>query len=411
MLTPTRIHSTLNWCMLPGIAAVIALSGCTPHDRDDQAVSYSGDLRFLRQHTEVIELRQGRGRIAVTPELQGRVMTSGFSPGGLSLGWLHRENIAAGERDISFNNFGGADRFWLGPEGGQFSIYFKQGDEQVLDNWYVPDAIDRGAYEVVAADRSTVHMRADMETTNASGTHFKLRTERTVRTLPRDEAEEHLRTGLPDDVDYLGFVTENHITNTGDAAWTEEGGTLSIWILGMFPSRDRTIVIAPFEKRGEGPEVRTHYFAEPPPERLVIDGDRGVVLFSGDGKFRSKLGLPPSRAKDRLGSIDFDKNILTITHFDMTPGQRKYVSSFWELPQAEPFGGDVTNAYNDNPAPDGGNSFFELETSSPAAFLEPGQSIAHYHRTLQFHGPLERLSEISEKVLGVELEYVRRRMP
>lgn len=30
---------------------------------------------------------------------------------------------------------GGEERFWLGPEGGLFSLYFKEGQEQVYDNW------------------------------------------------------------------------------------------------------------------------------------------------------------------------------------------------------------------------------------------------------------------------------------
>ena len=38
------------------------------------------------------------------------------------------------------NVFGGEDRFWLGPEGGQFALYFKPGDPFDLDHWQVPEA-------------------------------------------------------------------------------------------------------------------------------------------------------------------------------------------------------------------------------------------------------------------------------
>ena len=43
-------------------------------------------------------------------------------------GWLNREAIASGERKEHINVFGGEDRFWLGPEGGQFSIFFRAED-------------------------------------------------------------------------------------------------------------------------------------------------------------------------------------------------------------------------------------------------------------------------------------------
>ena len=40
------------------------------------------------------------------------------------------------------NVFGGEDRFWLGPEGGQYALYFKPDDPFDLDHWQVPDAFD-----------------------------------------------------------------------------------------------------------------------------------------------------------------------------------------------------------------------------------------------------------------------------
>jgi hypothetical protein len=44
--------------------------------------------------------------------------------------------------------FGGKERFWIGPEGGPFSWYFKPGVEQVYANWDVPAFIDSDAFEV-----------------------------------------------------------------------------------------------------------------------------------------------------------------------------------------------------------------------------------------------------------------------
>ena len=89
--------------------------------------------------------------------------------------------------------------------------------------------------------------------------------------------------------------------------------------------------------------------------------------------------------------------------FDKKPGARDYVNSMWEK-QAEPYGGDVVNSYNDGPVEPGKPSlggFYELETSSPAAALAPGASLVHAHRTYHFVGERAALDVIAEKVLGV----------
>lgn len=395
-----------------GLLIVLALagSGCTATGPGKAGTpSYRSEVAFLRRHTRVIEFKLGCGRIAVTPQLQGRVMTSAFDPDGLSLGWVNRADVAAGEREVNFNNYGGADRLWLGPEGGPFSLFYPQGKPQTDENWQTPAACHIGPFEVVRQDADAVHLRTAMSLLNAAGARFEFQVDRTLRPVSLVEAEAFLKTDLSGDLAYVGFVSENRITNVADHALTAGLGTVSIWTMGMFPGRDGTVVIIPFDRLGEGTEVRTHYFAEPGPDRLVVDTPKGVILFRGDGKFRSKIGLSPGRARDRLGSIDFANRVLTIVHFDLTPGQRKYVNSLREIPQADPFGGDVINAYNHSGKPWG--AFYELESSSPVAFLEPGESLAHHHRTLQFHGSIEALSAISEKVLGVGLEHVRRQMP
>ena len=79
---------------------------------------------------EIIELSDanGLGRVAVAPSSQGMVMTgTAKSENGPSFGWLNYQLIESGEIKEHFNPVGGEERFWLGPEGGQFSIYFKPG--------------------------------------------------------------------------------------------------------------------------------------------------------------------------------------------------------------------------------------------------------------------------------------------
>ena len=69
---------------------------------------------------------------------------------GLSFGWINRELIASGKLQPHINVFGGEDRFWLGPEGGQFSIFFAKGAKFELADWFTPAAIDTLPFQVVS---------------------------------------------------------------------------------------------------------------------------------------------------------------------------------------------------------------------------------------------------------------------
>ena len=115
-------------------------------------MTFPQDVAFLEKHVEVITLGQGPGKpkVAIVPAYQGRVMTS--TVGGSkspSHGWINRELIEAGRNDPHINAYGGEDRFWLGPEGGQFSIFFKKGDPFDLEHWQTPALIDTRPYEVI----------------------------------------------------------------------------------------------------------------------------------------------------------------------------------------------------------------------------------------------------------------------
>jgi hypothetical protein len=142
----------MKWA--PVIVLLSVLTGCMAPVQQNATTmnTFGDDVAFLRDNTEVIVLSDPStgARVAVAPAYQGRVMTSSANgDDGTSYGWLNRKAIASGERQPHINVFGGEDRFWLGPEGGQFSIFFKQGDPFDLDHWQTPEPIDWGAWDVV----------------------------------------------------------------------------------------------------------------------------------------------------------------------------------------------------------------------------------------------------------------------
>jgi hypothetical protein len=156
-----------------------------------------------------------------------------------------------------------------------------------------------------------------------------------------------------------------------------------------------------------GPKVNDTYFGKVPEDRLRVTDD--VLFFRGDGEYRSKIGVSPRRAKPVAGSYDARGRVLTIVQFNRPEGATDYVNSMWELQDA-PFGGDVVNSYNDGPPEPGAKPmgpFYELETSSPAAALAPGDSIQHIHRTFHFQGDENSLNRIALSVLGISLAEIR----
>jgi len=100
--------------------------------------------------------------------------------------------------------------------------------------------------------------------------------------------------------------------------------------------------------------------------------------------------------------------VLTIVQYSIPPGIVEYVNQLWPW-QEEPFIGDVMNAYNDGPLEDGSQlgPFYEIESSSPAAFLAPGGRIVHHHNIFHFTGDENQLTEIAKSVLGVSLEEIK----
>jgi Family of unknown function (DUF6786) len=357
----------------------------------------------------VVLLREpgGGAQVAVAPGYQGRVMTSTI--GGTrapSFGWLGRAAIVSGAKQPHMNVFGGEDRFWLGPEGGQYALFFQPGDPFDLDHWQVPEPIDWGGWEITTQSATAVRFHKRMTLTNYASTRLDVDVDRAVRLLPRTDVAGALGTSLGSGVRAVAFESTNTVVNAGRGAWRPESGLVSVWILGMFNPSERTTIALPFVPGPEaalGPVVNDAYFGKVPPDRLVVKPP--VVFFRGDGHYRSKIGLPPPRARAVAGSYDATGRVLTLVQYFRPDGASRYVNSMWEI-QREPYKGDVINSYNDGaPAPGKPplGPFYELETSSPALDLKPGQAYTHVHRTFHFAGPERELDPIARAALQIGL--------
>ena len=356
--------------------------------------TYKEDKIFLEKQLSLIELSDASGSLLIAPELQGRVLTSTIKANGLSFGWLNRPLIASKEPLPHCNNWGGEDRFWLGPEGGQYSLFFSpSAKDYSFDNWQTPSIIDTESWELVEKNNTSAKLQTEAQLTNHSGTIFHCLLQREIKLETTDIQTENLKA--------IRFSTKNTITNIGKQSWDEQTGMPSIWILGQYNPSSKAKIIIPIQTESKE-DVNENYFGKIGSERLRKTAT--ALLFSADGKKRGKIGIPPSLSCSIAGAYDAENNILTYIEFDSPSADAQYVNSMWEH-QAHPFKGDVINAYNDGPLEDGSimGPFFELESSSPAARLNPGESICHIQYTTHLMGDKESLQDVVRDKLRADI--------
>lgn len=374
--------------------------------------TYGYDVAFfLKNDVKTVELKDAESKACVllVPDYQGRVMTSTANGDeGTSFGWINYKLIESAEISNQFNPFGGEERLWLGPEGGPFSIYFEKGKEQDFANWRVPRAIDTDSYNIERSDSQSVTFTKNTILNNASGTEFKVGIERTVSLLSRNSVSTILNIDIPSNLPVVAYQTDNIITNLGDIAWTKDSGLLSIWMLSMFNPSPTTTVFIPYETEGEGVIVNDDYFGKVPSDRLITEN--GTIYFKIDGKYRSKIGLPFNRAKSLCGSYDSNMKVLTLLWCSLPSEPQSYVNSKWGE-QDDPYNGDVINSYNDGPVADGSimGPFYEIETSSPAAELQPTESLKHIQRVMHFEGEEKKLAKLVKSLFDLDLDTIAKK--
>jgi hypothetical protein len=375
--------------------------------------TFGYDLNYLSEKDSgliVLKSDDEKAQLILSAKYQAKVFTSTANGlEGKSHGFVNYRFFDAGVVDEHMNGFGGENRFWLGPEGGQYSIYFAPGKEQVYDNWHTPKAIDIEEWTVESISESSVLFSKTMELNNFQGSVLNMAVERKVSLMSDADIAEKLGLALPQDVNVVAYATENSITNNNDFEWTRKTGTVCIWMLDMFNPSDSAVTVVPYNQGDEkmlGRVVTSDYFGDIPADRL-LDDNSGTLYFKTDGKRRGKLGMNAKRTKAIAGNYDPVSKRLTVVTFDVDPSA-VYLNQEWN-PERNPLIGDALNAYNDGPLEDGSimGPFLELESCSPAAFLKPGESLSHLHDVYHFVGDEAALSPICEKLLGITLQQVK----
>ena len=252
--------------------------------------TYGYDVAYFAKHgIGIVELVDGQSKVMVIPAWQGRIQTSTTDGNeGTSYGWTNYRFIDAGKVSPQFNPFGGEERFWIGPEGGPFSWYFRKGEEQVYENWKVPSYIDTDPYDILEQTQSKVVLSKDFDAVNASDNCFRIGVLRTVSLVDASELKDLLGVDIPKELKSLAYKTENTLTNKGESAWTKETGMPSVWLLGSFNPTPTTTVFIPCNPDFQGRKINDEYFGKVPSERLVYED--GMFYFKIDGKITLEVG-------------------------------------------------------------------------------------------------------------------------
>jgi len=381
------------------IFLVALLLGC----ENPKTTSYGAIITPIAKKAMVIELLSDnkKGRIAISPEIQGKVLTTTY--GGLrgeSNGWINEEAIKGNELDIA--EIGGEERLWFGPLGSQHSFYFQQLKPFNGGNWLVPPSLSTEPYHLKKFVSKEVLLSKQITLTNFIGTEFNFEVLRKIRLLEQEDVENNLNIKIKNGLSYVAYESINSIQNKDDKPWKKETGLVSVWNLNMFKGSDETVVIIPLINEVSMDKI---YKYLGPLDQSRIQLKQNSLLFKADGKYRSKIGVPHEMAPKIYGSYSKDKERLTIVQYRKTI-ETDYSNSDISI-QDNPYEGEIIPIYNDGRmdySPTNKTSFFELETTSASVELWPGKYVTHYHRVYHFSANETMLNAISEKLLGIRLK-------
>ena len=392
------------------IAAVIIISckkNSENHSSFDKsfktAFSYKSIFESVKPKTKTIELKSsdGKARVLVTPELNGKILTSSFNGlSGNSNGWVDFETL--NKDTLNAESIGGEERIWLGPLGGQYSFYYQQIEPLDENNWSVPFEIGKKAFKVLDFDESQVSLQKDITITNFIGTTFNLELLRNIKLLKSSEIKKNLSTDFTNDINFVAYETSHYLINKGAETWSKNNGLVSLWSAGMFEGGNNTTVIIPLLEASSLKAIY-QYMGTLDSSRIKIIQDR-VLLFKADGKYRSKIGIPKHLAPSIYACYAKDKNLLTIVQYRQT-NDTLYSNSDVSI-QKSPYKGEVIPIYNNGTmdySPTNQTSFFELESTSTMKALKPLDTLKHWHRVYHFSGTEKQLNDISKEILSINL--------
>ena len=363
---------------------------------------------------EPVVLRGEGGRVVVVaPGLVGRVLSADFDGlDGPSNAYIVEEQFKEGmskDGHGQWNQFGGEERVQFTPNGGIHALYFSPGQPQIYQNQFMPPAVNDGRYEIIgrSADERSVSFQLKTRFVNYIGTEMDIEISRRVEVL--DDCP--FAMGFGGKVECVGFESRTSPKNIGAKPLTKETGALGIWNAGNFLAGERVIAILPYRPGPVaelGDPVGTGYFKLVCPDGVMQDNywktNKDHVLVKASGSQQTLIDMWRRRSVGRLGSVNLEDYSLTIVDYDYYP-ELEYYSTYYLPNDDDPFDGSTQALFilSSQDIHDYGIPLlYELESISPALFLQPGERFCHVARTWHLRGERAALAQICRRHLNAE---------
>ena len=361
--------------------------------------------------------------VVVTPKLVGRVMCMSFdSEDGQATGFVNEKQLRKGCSTSGFaarsgpedgwNDFGGAERIWFAPEGGEYGFFFDPGVEHNMYNYRMSYPLHAVPYKVVdqPSDEKSVTFSALIQLVNYRGSKISLEVTRKITVLESCP----FAVGLGGSLDVVGFRSQTWAKNVGLTALNKHTTPLSLWTAGIFNSGKQVIVLLPCRKGPVselGEPVIKEYFRYvsnlPMDDRTLASHwwvSDGCVLIKANGKVQLKLEMQKRRSLGRLASIDLEDYTMTIVDFKLYP-ELDYAASYF-LPYDGDLldGGAMSSFMNVGDRKSRETAIYELEFCSPILELQRNETFCHVSDTYQLRGDKASMASICDRFFNVDLK-------
>ena len=376
-------------------------------------------INLLQEAGTASVLLQGEDKkkvVVVAPGLAGRVLCSGFDGiEGDTESCLYpveiKKGVTQSGRGGTWAAFGGEERLWFAPEGGIFGLFYRTGEPQIFKNYLVPEPLNSALFRVIGQNGKSVTLTTPLNLVNYRGNQIDLEVVRTIELV--DDCPYTL--GYADKVEFVGFESKTCAKNIGRKPLTKQTGTVAVWTLGEFWARDHSVVILPFRPGPDselGEPLNTTYFKtdmidttqspEGYPYNNYWNVEDDFALIKANGGVRTKIEMSPKRALGKMASINLANFTMTVVEFRIYP-RMDYVASYWLPYEGNPFEGAAISIFVETKA-SGFPPIYELETISPALFLQPNEQYCHISRTYHLRGDKDAVMEICEKNFNADFQ-------
>ena len=325
-------------------------------------MSYHDALDYLAQKTSVIELvDQFGGRVAVSPDWNGRVLTSTCD--GLDGDSFGCVNVQAIDAD-RYEDFGGEDLWTISPFVHSFGI------------------------EDIKEHKTVLQRTLPMNDANGALIEFHL--SRSISLLSRQKIGDLFGDAVAgslaqEDVSVVGFRSENTVRS-------QEKAHVASRQRGMFNASPHTFVIVstpPDDLALEPFPVETDYLGGSPHGRIRHLPQ--ALLIRADGHRQCQTTIPFSASPPIFGAVGLRFGTLTLWTFD-APGDSEE---------------DMIRIYNSgHPHTDEleWTEYYEMNCFSAAQKLQPEDSLTYRQYTLHLNADNDTLGHLVQQLFGVPLE-------